>query len=476
VKTKIKHPQEVIFMQTPYLTEPEAPQVPPYDAEQMAQGLAEQLAVFLFPVLVTLDQLLDKRLVRTFLQTIQVIIAYRDRVGGLLLSELGGYLLSPDKAPAGTKRLSNLLHSSKWTAKDVEDDLWQRADQQVQTWQEQGEDALVIWDSSEWEKPESMASEGLCAVRSSKAKRLTHIKPGYYNPPGRPIFVPGMHWLAAIVVGRSAQLGPPLLAAMRWWSSRGANASFTRDEEGKLLVERLLGWGRAVVHIFDQGFAGAFWLGVLLAFGLRFVLRWRGDYQLCDAQGNRRKAWRIALGKRGWSERTIWDSRRAQWVHGSVLALPVTHPDHRDTPLWLVVCRSKGRTPWYLLTAEPITTDEDAWRVVFAYARRWQIELTWRFDKSELAFQSPRLWHWQERAKLLAMATLAYAFLLQLLGPRYEPLRLWLLRTFCHRTGWHLRLSSRSRCTACALRSAACGNAIRLALLPWADHAASSTW
>src|SRR2546430_16905793 len=119
-------------MQTQYLTEPEAPQVPPYDAEQMSQGLAEQLALFLCPLLVTLDQLLDKRLVRTFLQTIQVIIAYRDRVGGLLLSELGGYLLSPDKAPAGTKRLSNLLHSCKWTAKVVEDELWQQADQQVE--------------------------------------------------------------------------------------------------------------------------------------------------------------------------------------------------------------------------------------------------------------------------------------------------------------------------------------------------------
>jgi hypothetical protein len=37
------------------------------------------------------------------------------------------------------------------------------------------------------------------------------------------------------------------------------------------------------------------------------------------------------------------------------------------------------------------------------------------------------------------MATLAYAFLLHLLAPRYEPQRLWLLRTFCHRSGWHLR-------------------------------------
>ena len=158
-------------MYAQYLIQPEAPQVPPYDAEQMAQGLAEQLAVFLFPLLVRLDRLLDKRLVRTFLQTIQVILAYRDRIGGLLLSELGGYLLSPAKAPAGTKRLSTLVHSPKWTAKIVEDELWQRADHQVQNWQEQGEDALAIWDSSEWEKPESVASEDLCAVRSSKAKR-----------------------------------------------------------------------------------------------------------------------------------------------------------------------------------------------------------------------------------------------------------------------------------------------------------------
>ena len=64
---------------------------------------------------------------------------------------------------------------------------------------------------------------------------------------------------------------------------------------------------------------------------------------------------------------------------------------------------------------------------MFAYARRWQIELTWRENKSELAFQSPRLWHWEPREKLLLLATLAYAFLLTLLAPFYEPLRRWRL-------------------------------------------------
>jgi hypothetical protein len=95
-------------MQKQYLTCREGPPVPPYDGAQMAQGLAVQLAHFLFPLLVQLDAVLDKRLVRTFLATIQVIITFRDRANGFLLSELGGYLETPDKAPAGTKRRSRL--------------------------------------------------------------------------------------------------------------------------------------------------------------------------------------------------------------------------------------------------------------------------------------------------------------------------------------------------------------------------------
>ncbi len=73
-------------MPNQYLIPPEAPQVPSYEAALMAQGLAEALARFLFPLLVELDTLLDKRLVRTFLATIQVIITFRDRANGLLFA------------------------------------------------------------------------------------------------------------------------------------------------------------------------------------------------------------------------------------------------------------------------------------------------------------------------------------------------------------------------------------------------------
>jgi len=61
--------------------------------------------------------------------------------------------------------------------------------------------------------------------------------------------------------------------------------------------------------------------------------------------------------------------------------------------------------------------------------------MTIRYNKSELALESPRLVKWQHRKKLLLMATLAYAFLLSLLDPQFDTLRRWLLRTFCHRTG-----------------------------------------
>ncbi len=243
--------------------------------------------------------------------------------------------------------------------------------------------------------------KSLAKSRSSKAARLTHIKKGYYTPPRGPIFVPGLHWLAVILVGRDQQHDPPDLASMHWWTSRGARASFKRDEQGKLLLQVALQWGGWVLHVFDQGFASSFWLGLLFAFTLRFVLRWKKEYQLVDAQGNRRAAWKIARGKRGWQERRVWDCRRHQWVTASILALPVRHPDHPEYPLWLVIAHSFGGLPWYLLTNELITCAEDAWGIMFAYARRWQIELTWKENKSELAFQSPRLWDWEPREKLL---------------------------------------------------------------------------
>ena len=148
------------------------------------------------------DRQIDRRLVRTFFLALVAIVRLRHSRSGLLLSELGGHVLSPAQAPAGTKRLSNLLRSSKWSHTLLEEFVWRREDQQLAQMGEGGELALAIWDESVLEKPENIALEGLCPVRSSKAARLKRIKPSYYNPPaGPPVFGPGLQWLTVMVAG-----------------------------------------------------------------------------------------------------------------------------------------------------------------------------------------------------------------------------------------------------------------------------------
>jgi hypothetical protein len=406
-----------------------------YDADeiepmQVAEGVRQDLVAFLQPLLDQLDAQIDRRLVRTFARTIAAVLCFRNRPHGLLLSELGGYLLSPDHAAAGTKRLSNLLRSEKWSASLSEDFLWQRATQQLAELEQQGEEALVLWDESVLEKPESIANPDLGSVRSSKAHRLTRIKPGFYHPPSRPIRVPGFHWMGLVVAGMR---GTPQVAAVQWWTNRGERASDKRTEETTLLLRCLAAWGQRVCHVFDRGFAGTPWISLLCDRQVRFILRWPARYKLADVAGNEHKAWELVRGKRAWDHRLLWDARHHCHRKTGILAVPVLY--HERSLVLIVARRGAGQPPWYLLTNEPVASTEDLWHIVFCYARRWQLEMVWRFGKSELAMESVRVWTWERRKKLLLLAALAYAFLVSLLDPAYEPLRTWLLRQWCHRTG-----------------------------------------
>jgi len=416
-----------------------------YQVYEMLRGLLKDL-----------NERMDRRLVSTFFGLVMAIIRHRHRNQGLLLSELGGHLLGPERCRAGTKRISNLIHSEKWDGKQIEQYLWEIGTKRVAEIQAAGEIPLVIWDESVLEKPESLKAERLCAVRSSKAQRLKRIKPGYYNPPGgRPVFVPGHHWLQILVIGRQ---GPPTLTHLTWWTTRGEQKSNKRDTEKEVLKTIDALWGKEVLHIWDRGFAGTPWLTEAFLHAARFVLRWPKNYRLLDENGTLRKPGEISKGKRSWEHRMLWDARKRCERKVGIVAFPVYDPTHHQ-PLFLVVARRKNQSPWYLLTSQTIRSPEDAWNIVLAYARRWQIEMSIRYTKSELAFESPRLLQWQHRKKLLLIATLAYAFLLSLLKPAFETLRHWLLRTFCHRTG------KRSRNTPAPLYR------LRLALsLLWLSH------
>jgi hypothetical protein len=65
--------------------------------------IREELRGFVAPLLHTLDQHLDHRLVVTFLETLQALLIRRHRNLGMLLSELGSYLAPLGKASSRWK-------------------------------------------------------------------------------------------------------------------------------------------------------------------------------------------------------------------------------------------------------------------------------------------------------------------------------------------------------------------------------------
>jgi IS4 transposase len=191
-------------------------------------------------------------------------------------------------------------------------------------------------------------------------------------------------------------------------------------------------WGRTVLHLFDRGYGSGPWLGRFLRADIRFVVRWRNSYHLADAKGVRSPG-AMCRGLRSLDSRLLWNPRRREERRVGLLYFPVAHPQFPGIPLWLVVARPKGHPAWHFLTNEPIRTKEDGWRIVLAYRRRWQVETAFRFLKSELAIESPRLWFWHNRLKLFALVTLVYAFLVSLLVD--QSLLTTLFTHWCHRTG-----------------------------------------
>lgn len=391
----------------------------------------ERLQEFLSPLLGLLDEYLDKRLVQTFALLTEAILRFRHRNHGLLLSELGAYVLSAHQAPAGTKRISNLLRSGKWSYELLGDWLRQKAKDTMQHWPVQP--LLLHWDESVVEKPESLKAEGLSPVRSSKAKRLMHIKPGYFNPPlQRPVHVPGFHWLGLLLMGLHTK---PCLYMQQWWSTRMEEASDAASVKKKCLRHAIKDFGRRVIHVFDRGYAGAPWLKVLFNYSQHFILRWNKGYKLKDEKGREMPCWQLVRAKRSLSKRLIKDAPRREERQMGIYYQAVFHPKWPKKKLYLVILRpGKGYSPIYLLTNLKITSAKKAWKIAFCYARRWQIEAAFRYSKSELALESPRLWFWENRLKLMMILSVVYAFLLSLLLLERTLLD-ELLRWGCHRTG-----------------------------------------
>jgi hypothetical protein len=406
------------------------------DAQKLSQELTQLLETYLSPLLLVLDRLLDKRLVRTIMQCCVAILRFRNNKQGLLLSELGSYMDGYDglsvSATAGTKRVGNLIRSLKWRSFHIDQYLLNEADKEVKRLRKQGKSVLCIWDGSVLEKSESTQLEGLCPVVSSKAKRLNRSKKGlvFNFPPRKAVTVTGMNWTGVLVAGME---GIPKVAMMSWWTTKGDYARKLREAEEEVLRKCVKKWGDILLYIFDRGYASGPWIQLLQSLKVRFVIRWKKGHYFLDAKGEKKKVWQIGLGKKYLAHTQIWDSHTGEKMPCDIWWAPIRHMEYAY-PLYLLKVRVKKKV-WYLITNEQVRKEEQAWKIVFAYRRRWQIETAFRYGKCELAMESPRVWAFENRLKLLSIVTIVYTFLIYLLEPIYQELVQAVLRLKCHRTG-----------------------------------------
>ena len=405
-------------------------------SEQVAQQITVLLEMFLAPLLEKLDLLLDKRLLRTLVQSISAIIRFRNPKQGLLLSELGSYLdgypgLSTT-APAGTKRLGNLIRSLKWQTRHIDQYLLKEADAHVKKIHGQGKKLLCILDGSVLEKAESEKLEGTAPVLSSKAKRLMRSKRGlvYNKPPEKPIQVMGMEWTAALITGMD---GLVRVAVMSWWTRKGAYGITQQEKEEEVLRICIRQWGALPTYALDRGYAAARWIVFFMQMRVRWVIRWKKGHVFVDVEGREKKLWQIGFGKKYRTQKLLRKSGTGMKIPVALWWSPIRHEATAEQ-LYLLRARVKNKV-WYLVTNERIRTEEDAWEIFFCYKRRWQIELSFRYGKCELAMESPRVWSMENRLKFLSLVVLTYAFLLFLLEDLYAEIREAVLRLECHRTG-----------------------------------------
>ncbi len=446
-------------------------------SKALANTVTDTCQEFLKPFLKQLDRTLDLRLVRTLANTVTSIVRHRQRSTALLLSELGAYLTDPQHAPAGTKRLANLVHSSHWQAQSVEDYLLEQGRKRLDSELPHPSEGriLCILDGSVAEKAESCQAEGLVPVISSKARRLERprpkLGPGYYRgPPGKPIVVPGWHWVSVLLTrwAKVSDRSPLTLGAWHWYTKprpETANSdpdsipSQSQFEANWSVLNRIVAaYGKEkLLHVWDRWLGNGKWLGRVLEEHWHFVVRWKkgnklrpvGALSLDNPQASqtaREKdgvvAWRLTMRKKPWGHRQINNPRHPQQqINVYYGAVPV-YLLNRPEPLYLVWVRlgrgtkrrRGGNEPWRLLTNEMVTNEKECWRIVEAYAARWQIEQVLRYGKSELGIESVRVKDWEARRKLLAIVSLVYAFLIEILGDSTGYILKRVL-AWAHRTG-----------------------------------------
>ena len=201
--------------------------------------------------------------------------------------------------------------------------------------------------------------------------------------------------------------GVPSVCQMSWWTTRG---KYKEDPDN--IIFRLLRkineqLGSSVVHVLDRGYASEKMLRYLTIHQQDFIIRWKKNHLLVHAEKGCKKTHLIARSFKAKASKIVRDKVRKNNKSVTMSWASVFHPEFPDNQLYLVIIRDKKNynSPMYILTSIPIENQGQAWEVMYSYMHRWEAEQSFRFLKSEMGLESPRLWFWDNRMKLLEMVS-----------------------------------------------------------------------
>lgn len=247
----------------------------------------------------------------------------------------------------------------------------------------------------------------------------------------------GFEWESLLLVGKSAV---PQVIAMKWWSREKGGSFQQRQQHQSLLSQAALRSLRKVRHVFDRGYGTGPWLWRLWMSQVRFVVRLsRKATNSSMPRGRSAKPGRLRVAN-GLGEKPDCCGTRTS----ASIAAPACSLCRFATLSMTASCgwwwcdKARGANRGICSPMNPSRRQSKPGRWPVPNVRRWKIEESFRFQKTELQIESLRLQDWESRRKMLLLVTLAYRFLLSLLVCSLSLARSHLLAQWCQRADWRL--------------------------------------
>jgi len=254
-------------------------------------------------------------------------------------------------------------------------------------------DTLIVVDPTDIRKPYATAMPHLATVRDGSTGELVS---GYW---------------ACVALACEVEQRRVLPLMQQLWSAQAPDFQSENTQLLGIIDTVAAATNKRGVYVLDRGGDRMRLYQPLLARGLRFIIRLRGDRHLV-LRGCSRRADDLARGVRmRYAETVVREAAGGEKkVHLEYGFRRVRLPGQREVELTLVVVKGFGREPLLLLTNLRVkSTRRSVWWILRGYLSRWLVEETIRFIKQSYRLEDLRVLDY-ERLRNLAALVMAAAY------------------------------------------------------------------